>query len=410
VPFPDGHGPVPLWFDAYINQTYPETNYGNLNGLNLDARTSAIGGVNKSVVFQIPIDLNTIPLTATVETALLTLTRWDTCSGCGPMAYDQVISVREVLTDFVESEVTWNSPWEEPGANGAADVGPVVSETIIEANWSAPLQWDFDITEIFADMLADGRNVLRIKLEPSCDGGLANQCFTFSNWWSSESQFPPTLFVRLSGSVVLPTATPTFTATPTPVWTATPTPTATPTVPSPTPTGIVPGLTATPTPTNTHTPTATPTPTPRAVLALNEIIANPDTDWNGDGQVNERDRGAEICNFTAATIDFDDEYSVSFNGLASDTFNGILAANQCFVAWYELAGENFRPATTGGTVRLLGPSGLIDVFTYPAAPYGRCVGRYPDSSTNWTWLDRCSPGRSNQYWQTVATPTPTATP
>ena len=412
VPFPDGHGPIAQWFDSYINQTAPETNYGNNQGLNLDARSNITGITNKSVVFQIPIDLNTVPITATIVEAKLTLTRWDTCSGCGPMAYDQTISVREVLTNFVESEVTWNSPWEIPGAYGDTDAGPVVSTTVIERNWSAPLQWDFDITAIFADMLADGRNVLRIKLEPSCTPDQAGNCFTFSNWWSSESQFPPTLFVRFSGAVTLPTATPTFTATPTRVATETPTSTPTPTVPTatPTPTGGGEDPTHTPTPTPTHTPTVTPTPTPQARLMLNEIVVNPDTDWNGDGRVNERDRGVEICNFTAATIDFDDEYYVTFNGLASDTFNGQLASNQCFMAWYELAGENFRPTLTGGTMRLIGPNGIVDQFIYGPSPYGKCVGRFPDSATTWTWANRCSPGRSNSYWLTNPTPTPTATP
>jgi hypothetical protein len=336
---------------------------------------------------------------------VLSLTRWDACTGCGPQAYDQTISVREVLTNVRELEATWNAPWDVPGANGTADVGPVVSQTTIQANWSAPLIWEFDITAIFADMIADGRNLLRIKLEPDCAPSLAGQCFTFTNWWSSESLYPPTLFIQISGSATIPTATPTYTPTWTPTATRTPTPTATPTEAA-TATGTPP--TATPTRTPTPTPTVTPTPIP--ALVVNEIvISNPIQDWNGDGMANERDRGAEVCNWTAATIDFDDQYYLSFNGLPTDTFNGTVAAGQCFVAWYELAGALFRPATTGGTVRLVGPTGVVDQVTYPPVTTSACFGRLPDGG-GWRWLDRCSPGRSNYYWANNPTPTPTAAP
>ena len=76
-----------------------------------------------------------------------------------------------------------------------------------------------------------------------------------------------------------PAGAPTATFTPTPTWTA--------------------GA-ATPTP--THTPTATPTAIPG--LVISEVGANPvNTDWNGDGLIDERDRFAEVCNWTGATID-----------------------------------------------------------------------------------------------------------
>ncbi len=146
---------------------------------------------------------------------------------------------------------------------------------------------------------------------------------------------------------------------------------------------------------------------------LNEIIANPDADWNGDGEVNERDRGVEVCNFSASRINFDDEYYLMFNGLESDRFNGIAQPGECFMVWYELSGEKFRPMPTGGDVRLVGVNGLVDAFKYPAAPLGACIGRYPDGGS-WDWLTRCSPGRYNTYWTIYPTPTPraaaTATP
>src|SRR5574343_2036077 len=110
-----------------------------------------------------------------------------TCPGCGAMTHDQVISIREVLTDVVESAVTWNS-FEVPGAYGPGDVGPVVDTLTIPAGtaWGGGEQ--FNVLEIARRMIAEGLDVLRVKLEPDCAPNMAGQCFTFTNWWSSEAQ------------------------------------------------------------------------------------------------------------------------------------------------------------------------------------------------------------------------------
>ena len=145
-------------------------------------------------------------------------------------------------------------------------------------------------------------------------------------------------------------------------------------------------------------------------FVISEVIANPNSDWNGDGEVNERDRGVELCNWTAATIDLNDEYWLRFNGLSSDRFNGVVQAGQCFMVWYELSGAEFRPMPTGGTLALVGPAAYVDVFTFPPQQPGQCIGRWPDGANSWVWLNRCSPGRSNGYWLTRPSPSPTATP
>lgn len=397
LPFPYIVSADHTWNDAYINRTAPETNYGNNSGLNLDARTSIEDRTNKSVLMQIPLDVSDLP-TTTVVSAYVTLFRDATCPGCGSMAYDQEISIREVLTDVVESAVTWNS-WEIPGAYGDSDVGPVQHVETIAAGQATAGGWQFNVLNIVRRIISEGIDNLRLKLEPDCEPNAAGNCFTFTNWWSSEAQnIRPVLVLEFSGEVT-PTPTPTFTNTPTLVATP-PTPTNTPTATA-TPTGSF-------TPAPTATPTATPTPVP--ALVISEVIANPDADWNGDGEVNERDRGVEICNWTAAAIDLDDEYWLRFNGLRSDTFNGIAPAGQCFVVWYELSGDEFRPAATGGTLSLVGPSGLVDVFTYPPLQPGQCVGRWPDGSNTWIFLNRCSPGQSNGFWLTRPSPSPTATP
>lgn len=380
------------WDDAYINKSAPDTNYGNNNGLNLDARTSIEDRVNKSIVMQVPIDVSELP-TGTLAFAELTLFRDATCPGCAIMSYDQQISVREVLTDVNESGVTWNSPWTEPGANGDEDVGPILNVETIYAGPAGDGVF-FDVIEILRRMITEAIDDLRLKLEPDCEPNAAGNCFTFTNHWSTESQNPrPILVLGFYGD---PTSTPTFTATPTLVPTNTPTPT-----------GVLPTATSTPTGT---LPTATPTATPVPAFALSEVMANPNADWNGDGEVNERDRGIEVCNWTDALIDMDDEYWVQFNGLPTDRFNGVVQAGQCFMVWYELSGSQFRPATTGGTLMLVGPTGPVDVFTYPPQQPGQCIGRWPDGSNNWVWLNRCSPGQSNGFWLVNSTPTPTATP
>jgi hypothetical protein len=147
-------------------------------------------------------------------------------------------------------------------------------------------------------------------------------------------------------------------------------------------------------------------------FVISEIIVNPRSDWNGDGVVNERDRGVEVCNWTATRIDMRGEYYVNFNGLPSDPFNGTVEAGECFMVWYELSGEKFRPATTGGKVHLEGPSGVVDVFVFPGYTpepgADACIARWPDGSDNWYWLARCTPGRSNGWF--LVNPTPTATP
>ena len=314
------------------------------------------------------------------------------------MNYDQQISVREVLTDIVESAVTWNS-WSVPGAYGPQDVGPVLHAEVIPAGQAQNGGVRFNVLNILRNMLSGAYDDLRVKLEPDCTPNAAGNCFTFSNWWSSEAQnIRPVLVIEFDG--VTATPTPTFTNTPTLVSTPTPTSTATQT---PTPTA-----TATPTGAWTPPPVATPTNTPTAVpvFAISEIIANPNADWNGDGEINERDRGVEVCNWTANTVDFQDGYFMRYNGLPSFRFNGIVQPGQCFMVWYELSGPQFLPQPTGGSVSLVGPAGVIDSYTYPPMQPGQCLGRWPDGSASWTWLNRCSPGQSNGYWLTNPTPTP----
>lgn len=201
-----------------------------------------------------------------------------------------------------------------------------------------------------------------------------------------------------------PTATPTSTASATPTPTATSTPTRTPT-PTSTPT-------ATRTPTATSTPTSGPTPTPIPGFVVNEVGANPDADWNGDGEVNARDRFVEVCNWTASAIDMNGEYFITVDGLASQRFGGGIAAGRCFVFWQGLGDDAISIAPTGGTVALMrNADQTVSTVTYPSASFGSCYARNPDGSASWA-SQRCTPGKENSWFETHPTPTitPTRTP
>lgn len=380
--------------------------YGAYPGLNLDARTAGTPGpypyttTHKSAVIAFP--MPTIPADATPVAARMYLFRDSTCAGCGGTIWDQSIAVRQVLTTVRESSLSWNVPWEVPGAYGALDVGDVIARPTIP--YGPPIEGDVLIVDFLPLITAGYPETITLKLEPSCAPNPYGNCSTFSNFRSSEytidAERPLVVISVKQGATMTPTATPT--RTPTLVATPTRTPTVTP---SPT----AGGATATPTPTATAgaTPTPTVTPTPIPGMYINEIGANPDADWNGDGEVNEKDRFVEVCNFTGARIDMDGEYFVRFNGAPSNPFGGSIANGDCFVAWYGLSGELFRPQPYGGTVNLIRGNTYINGITYPSTPLGLCFARFPDTTNTWRW-QRCSPGELNSFW--LLNPTPTATP
>lgn len=399
-----------LWHDAYINLTLPDANTGNNSGLNLDARSSVSGPwpytyTNKSIVLSIPVA--DYPLSATPVAARLLLKRDTACPGCAVgNNYDQYVLVRPILTPTInETSVTWNVPWEVPGAYGNNDIGGVYSVKVIPRGTPDPYgdYTEIDVLNVIEELLSTGilTDGIKLKLEPYCLPNAAGNCFTFTNWGSSESADPPSLVIewRLTGATPTPVAT--ATNTPTRIPTATPTPTRTPTA-----TGTPP--TATPTP---ATPTATPTvtPTPRAAFVISEVLPAPAQDWNADGEINERDRFVELCNWTGSPIDFDDDYWLRYNGLRSSKFNGQVSSGQCFLVWY--GDYQFFPSASGGQLELINRDTIapVDSFTYPAVPGGLCIARYPDGSATWV-QQRCSPGKSNGYWLVNPSPTPTSAP
>lgn len=400
------------WDDGYISLAQPTQVWGLNTGINLDARTSVVGPTpytytNKSGVFAIPVD--SYPDGATLIGAELYLYRDTTCGGCGGNAHQQIVTVREVFQDVDETTMTWRFPWEIPGAYGDTDVGDPVATVIIPTGTATPEYVAFDITGVVNSALPDSPSsidTIKVKLEPNCAPNAYGLCFTFTNWWSTEKATNRPyveLHWNLAGGPT-PTPTSTATATPTLINTATPTPTAVNT-PTPTPTWT-PGA-STPTP----TPTGTATPTPVSGFVISEILPqNGNTDWNGDGLLDRNDRFVEVCNWTASTIDLDDDYFVQVGATVTDLFNGSVAPGSCFVVWDSFSGTGFTIPAASTQVQLRSINQypqLIDVFTYPVVPVNLCIARYPDGSNTWV-QQRCTPGETNGYWLTH--PTPTATP
>ncbi len=147
-----------------------------------------------------------------------------------------------------------------------------------------------------------------------------------------------------------------------------------------------------------------------AEIRLNEILADPASDWNGDGSIGARyDEWVEITNAGTAPVDLSayrlsDEsggYSWRF------AFSGVIAPGEVRVvygsdaiAWQNASG---RPAyglslnNAGDTVFLYRVDALdtvlVDSYTYSAFEVldDRSVGRNPDAPAEWVIFDGLNP-------------------
>jgi len=170
---------------------------------------------------------------------------------------------------------------------------------------------------------------------------------------------------------------------PTPTVSKTPTRTLTPTV-FKTPT-------RTPTPRVSLTPTRNPNATPYPLIVLNEFLAQPRFDWNGDGKVNSGDGFIEIVNLGLQSIDLS-AWSLDDKEGDSPVFDigAISIAPRARVVFFN-SESGILLSTGGDSVRLYMPSGAIaDAFTYevnlsPALSW--C--RLPDGKGQWTF--GCAP-------------------
>jgi len=288
------------WNDCYINQLFPDYKYCTPPNVALHARVlgdptppASHPTTRKSGIISV---VPSVPVSDTIEYAFL---HYYINARDGD---DLGIAVREVVTATDPISLTWNTAgtadWEEAGAYGDTDVGPVVSSFTIGDSTLNPLvngAGDYVVIDVTDVISPDGS--LLVKLEASCQP-VAGNC-NGNGYLSSvnniaAAQWPFLEIYTLNNTP--PTATPTPvptnepppTATPTPTFTATATrtPTATPTAtatrtPTVTPTWTPGGSTATPTPTPTRTPTRTPTATPTpTVLPTNTPTPTATPDWN----------------------------------------------------------------------------------------------------------------------------------
>jgi len=146
-----------------------------------------------------------------------------------------------------------------------------------------------------------------------------------------------------------------------------------------------------------------------AQVRVNEILADPGFDWNGDGTVSTRDdEWVEIVNAGATPVVLD-EYRLSDAASASFRygFTGTLSPGAVLVvyggasvAWESANGQSavgLSLNNAGDTVQLWQVAGpdtiLVDSYTYAGFEVldDRSTGRMPDGAATWALFDARTP-------------------
>jgi hypothetical protein len=166
-----------------------------------------------------------------------------------------------------------------------------------------------------------------------------------------------------------------------------------------------PSLSRTPTkprtPTNTRTPTRPPTIAPLPLVAINEFVARPGHDWNGDGEVNTGDEYIELVNHGVINVNLSG-YSLDDEANIGSTPHKILDAITIKpgerIVFYG-ADTGLLLSDGGDGVRLLKPNGqLMDAYNYTTVRYpDQAYCRLPDDGGADDWHTDCfpTPGRKN---------------
>lgn len=289
--------------ETYMDMYYPDANYGGSGTMKLH---SGAGGRQRLLV---KFDISSIPSTATVEEATLTLFAWYRSP-----AYRVTANAYRIERHWNEDEATWNHAtaadfWSLPGCGDPIydyDPTPVAATSLNYTNQ----HYSWDVKDAVQQWIADplGNEGLLIISE----GYSAQYQFRTSDVYAENVR--PSLMVTYYTGEPTPTPVPTSTETATP--TASATPTQTP-LHSPTPVNTqtnTPTLTPVQSPTNTATPTVTPTNTPTSTpvhLAFQQDVYpdvtysgvsdtflasyRPDASWGGYDslRIGDRDPGAE---------------------------------------------------------------------------------------------------------------------
>lgn len=151
-------------------------------------------------------------------------------------------------------------------------------------------------------------------------------------------------------------------------------------------------------------------PTGAAQIKLNEILADPNSDWDGDGTTNSKlDEWVEITNVGASSVDLS-AYRITDESAGYAwrfALSGTLApgAIRVFygtevVAWQNANGVSafgLSLNNSGDTVYLCkiaaSDTTVVDSYTYVSneAKDDRSVGRLPDGSGAWVLFDGLNP-------------------
>ena len=148
----------------------------------------------------------------------------------------------------------------------------------------------------------------------------------------------------------------------------------------------------------------------QAGLCVNEIMADPASDWDGDGVYNYKDdEWVELYNAGPAHVDLEDFHLSDETGFLTYGFEGgqILAVGEALViygsqsvAWQQAWGYStygFRMSNDGDTVVLWEVAGadtlLVDSHTFNTyeADDDRSTGRDPDGIGDWIIFDALNP-------------------
>ncbi len=153
-----------------------------------------------------------------------------------------------------------------------------------------------------------------------------------------------------------------------------------------------------------------------AQIKLNEILADPNSDWSGDGEVNWKlDEWVEIINDGAAAVDLS-AFRISDLSAGTDFrfgLSGTLGPGETrvfygadVVAWQTANGVSafgLSLNNSGDTVYLYQVT-AVDTSVVDSYPYAtnqvkddRSVGRYPDGGGAWAIFDGLNPYNGTDY-------------
>lgn len=149
-------------------------------------------------------------------------------------------------------------------------------------------------------------------------------------------------------------------------------------------------------------------PAALAQLLLNEVLADPASDWNGDGVISSRDdEWVEIINTGPVPVDLagyrlagpDSVWRYEFSGVLGSGAVRLVTGRQSY-EWETANGYpafGLRLGNTGGEIVLFRIHGttitMVDCYAYAdhEAEDDRSSGRGPDGGANWILLDGHNP-------------------